>query len=462
MSRTTEGAPITTKAARDRLPARHEPYWREIEGGIAIGYRKGPRGGAWLARIRDGKAYKKTKLGRADDVIVATVAKGEKLGSHETAAIMDFRQAQTAASEWANRMNRIAAGLEAQAPVIAAKPYTVADAIKDYLADYQARGGKSLTQTRNAVEGRILPDLGAELVSRLTRDKLKRWHRGLASAPARLRAVKGKVRYRPTDDDDQDAPRRRRATANRLLTILKAALNYAHREGTVSCPTDAWDAVTPFREADAATIRYLTEEETTRLLNACSGDFRDLVLAALLTGCRYGELMKLNAKDFDPQAGTLLIPIAKGGKARHVILTDEGRNFFGSLTAGRTGNALILTRSAVEKQATKDTPATFKRAPWRNADQHRPIKEACAAAQISPAISFHILRHTYASRLAMRGVPMPVIAAQLGHKDTRMTEKHYAHLAPSYVADVVRGAFGSLGVALPPTTVVPMRRTSVG
>ena len=53
---------------------------------------------------------------------------------------------------------------------------------------------------------------------------------------------------------------------------------------------------------------------------------------------------------------------------------------------------------------------------------------------------------TYASRLAARAVPLPVIAAQLGHADTRMTERHYAHLAPSYVADTVRAAFGSLGI----------------
>jgi hypothetical protein len=45
----------------------------------------------------------------------------------------------------------------------------------------------------------------------------------------------------------------------------------------------------------------------------------------------------------------------------------------------------------------------------------------------------------------MRGVPLAVIAAQLAHADTRMVEKHYGHLAPSYVAETVRAAFGSLG-----------------
>ena len=57
----------------------------------------------------------------------------------------------------------------------------------------------------------------------------------------------------------------------------------------------------------------------------------------------------------------------------------------------------------------------------------------------------------------MKGVPMAVIAEQLGHSDTRMTERHYAHLAPSYVGNTVRAAFGRLGV-VEPSTVVPLER----
>ena len=47
----------------------------------------------------------------------------------------------------------------------------------------------------------------------------------------------------------------------------------------------------------------------------------------------------------------------------------------------------------------------------------------------------------------MKGVGLGVFAAQLGHADTRMTEKHYAHLAPSYVADTIRAHFPTLGIA---------------
>ena len=83
---------------------------------------------------------------------------------------------------------------------------------------------------------------------------------------------------------------------------------------------------------------------------------------------------------------------------------------------------------------------------WGPSHQQRPLLNASEAAKINPAVNFHILRHTYASLLAMKGVSMAVIAAQLGHSDTRMTEKHYAHLAPNYVADTVRAAFPDLGI----------------
>jgi integrase len=83
--------------------------------------------------------------------------------------------------------------------------------------------------------------------------------------------------------------------------------------------------------------------------------------------------------------------------------------------------------------------------------------DACRHAKIKPAVSFHILRHTHGSMLAMRGVPLGVIAEQLGHSDTRMTEKHYAHLAPSFVAETIRARFPTLGIASE-ATVIPIQR----
>ncbi len=446
MPRSVTDTPLTTRAARERLAVRHQPYWRGIEAGAALGYRKGATGGQWLVRLADpaaGGGYRQASLGRTDDTLKA-----------DGVEVFDYRQAEARAREWIARQHRIRAGMEPEPAATPAAPYTVAEAVADYLAEFAARGGKSLLQTRQATAAHILPALGSMPVTRLTRERIKGWHRALAAAPARLRAKKGETRHREADDNP-DAPRRRRATANRLLTILKAVLNHARAEGKASCPADAWTGVKPFREADAPKVRYLLDNEVTRLANACPPDFRELVTAALLTGMRYGEMAAMKAGDFDPQAGTVNVPRSKGGKARHIVLTDEGRALFAQLAAGKAPAARLFGRDAVVKQATKDAPAVTERRAWGKSDQFRIMREACAVARIAPAVSFHILRHSYASRLAMRGVPLPVIAAQLGHADTRMTERHYAHLAPSYVAETVRAAFGTLGIVAS-SNVAPM------
>jgi integrase len=234
----------------------------------------------------------------------------------------------------------------------------------------------------------------------------------------------------------------RRASANRVLTILRAALNQAFRDGKVA--SDApWRTVKPFREVDAPRLRYFTKGEVTRLINAAQGDFRDLVKAALFSGCRYGELTRLRVGDFNPDSGTVFVGQSKSGKARHVVLTDEGRKFSEILTAGRPGDVLMLTRA--------DGRA------WGSSHQIRPMIEACRAASIAGG-SFHILRHTAASHLVMAGVPLNVVAQNLGHADTRMTEKHYAHLASSYVAETIRKFAPTFGTA-DLSTIVPIGAT---
>ena len=89
---------------------------------------------------------------------------------------------------------------------------------------------------------------------------------------------------------------------------------------------------------------------------------------------------------------------------------------------------------------------------WGPAHQHRPMREACRHAEIEPPVSFHILRHSYASLLTKAGVPLQVVASALGHADARMTEKHYAHLAPSHVAQLIRENLPRIGAVTPRKT----------
>jgi integrase len=169
------------------------------------------------------------------------------------------------------------------------------------------------------------------------------------------------------------------------------------------------------------------------LINACQGEFRDLVRGALLTGCRFGELAALEVHDFNPDAGTLHIRVSKSGKGRHVVLNDEGIEFFTALTAGRSGVEILLRKPDGGR--------------WMKSNQARPMAEACARAKIEPSASFHCIRHTYASHMAMAGAPLLVVAKNLGHADTRMVEAHYGHLSRSYIADEIRRAAPRFGIA---------------
>lgn len=207
---------------------------------------------------------------------------------------------------------------------------------------------------------------------------------------------------------------------------------------------DAWRRVKAFREADAARICYLSDDQCRRLVAACDEDFRSLVIAALLTGCRYAEIAGLVVEDFNADSGTVRIQTSKSGKPRHVALSDEGRRFFERQVLGKRRDAVMSVRAKGQR--------------WKRADQQRPLAAACTKIALED-VTFHGFRHTYASRLAMKGVPFAVIAAQLGHADTRMVEKHYGHLAPSYVAGTVRAAFRSIGLSTA-DNVVPLRTTA--
>lgn len=430
MARTVQDVRLDNRSSRVRLEPRKKPYYRLIEQGRHIGYYRGSRGGSWLARTSLDGRYVQEKIGAADDVRDANGID-----------VLSFAQAQAKARDWFDMQ----AQLEHGGPV---GPYSVSQACEDYLADYLRRSGKDVN-ARGKLD-RVKETLGKIEVAKLKTKQIKDWHTSLAESAPLTRSqsideATGQRRVRQIDMEDHDARRRRKASANRLLTVLKAVLNHAFQhppEGVAVPSRTAWEAVKPYREADAPKVRYLTDAEAVRLINACPTDFRAMVTAALLTGCRYGELCRLKVRDFDGRAKVLHVQSSKSGQPRSVALPEEGVAHFEQLSLGKAGDQLLLTRG--------------DGGPWLAAHQSRRMNAASDAAKISPRASFHILRHTYGSRLAMAGAPMAVIAAQLGHSGTRMTERHYAHLGPSYVADTVRALFGDFGLAKPSGNVVAM------
>ncbi len=416
MARSARKTSLESRTARAQLPMRRAPYFVKIAKGLRLGYYRGSAAGTWIGRrYRGGGFYNTVALGLADDL---TDADGSK--------IFDFWQAQGAARQWAEKQRLIDEGM------VRGGPYTVAGAVHDYLEAVRAEKGPAAERGAKYIfNASVLPELGPILVEKLTADRLLRWRNSVATRPKRVRTKRtaDKPATREVADSD-DARRKRKATANRVLTMLKAALNRAFQTGRVASD-QAWRRVKPFARVDEAVVRYLTGDEARRLVDACAADFQPLVQAALLTGCRYSELTRLKVEAFNPDSRTVSIRLSKG-RGRHVTLADEGFDCFLAWTRGQPPNRHVFLR--------EDGGV------WGPSHQQRPLEQAGRLAGISPPVTFHVLRHTHASLLAMRGVPMAVIAKQLGHADTRMTEKHYAHLSPNYVAETIRANFPNLGI----------------
>lgn len=411
MARTVRDAKLENRTNRLRLKpgTRH---FKSIQDGLALAYRRTSDGyGTWSARIRQANGkYALERLGQADDTAEAN-----------SDTVLTFAQAQRKAQD------RLAV-IEKAGGIIRTDP-TVAEAAAHYM-DWFRSAKKGVRETELTIGAHILPALGLQRLSTLNAREIRQWHAKLAAKPARKRSGIGqRTAFRPAPMTE-DQKRARQATANRVLTVLKAILNKAYADELVAT-RDAWTRVAPFKNADKPIVRFLTEVEATRLINACAPDLRALVRGALLTGARYAELGRMTAGDFNPETGAVFIQPSKSGKGRHVPLNAEGRALFESLIVSRARSDRVFTRSSG--------------AAWGTNHHVRPLADACLKVKIEPAITFHELRHTYASLLAQAGADLLTISKLLGHADTRITARHYAHLCDKTLANTINALLPAFG-----------------
>jgi integrase len=309
---------------------------------------------------------------------------------------------------------------------------TVGDAIDRYLAD-RAAEGQDTGRARAQLAAHVLPAWGEWRIADLTAAELKRWRDELVEAAPRRRRPRLPRGESPASGLAPAAgtdARKRRSTVNRITTAFKAALNHAallypNAYGNES----AWRVgLRAFRKVDSPRTRWLTRAEIVRLIAACAPDFGQLVRAAVYTGCRYGELCRAIVADYDAAQRALRIPLTKTGRGRDVFLNDEGAQFFASLTTGRPARERLLLRADAARGMAN---------PWGPSHQARRMAQACTSTGIDPPISFHGLRHSYASLAVQSGMPLLVLARNLGHADTRMVERHYGHLSDRYLRKAV-------------------------
>jgi integrase len=232
-----------------------------------------------------------------------------------------------------------------------------------------------------------------------------------AIAEARLALAKGKgLRSRPA------AP----ATQARYLAVLRHAFSIAVREWEWATENPV-RRIKPPREPRGR-VRFLSEDERDRLLHACEASYEPrlypLVVLALSTGARLGELLRLRWRDIDLARGVAILHETKNRDRRSLPLAGRAHDLLRRMSRNRPATDAVF--------AGKTGAALFPRKVW----------EAALAAADIPDFRFHDLRHTAASYLAMSGATLAEIADVLGHRTLQMV-KRYAHLAEQHTTSVV-------------------------
>ena len=217
------------------------------------------------------------------------------------------------------------------------------------------------------------------------------------------------------------------ATVNRDLALLKHFYNTMIAWGYAK--ENPVRGVRYFKET-MGPPRFLTEEEIVRLLDACeriqgwnktTPYLKAIILLALNTGLRKGNLMALRWDQVDLQRRLITVPRTKNGEFHIVPMSD----------------AVVDELRRLLKQRLQGAEYVF--AP-PGKDAQRDLRKAWVRVKresgISPTFRFHDLRHTFASYLVMKGVDLRSVQTLMGHKDITMTLR-YSHLSPGHLQEAV-------------------------
>jgi integrase len=356
---------IDTPTKRKKLTPRREPYWQKVTQGQYFGFRRTKTGGNWIARLRtpDGK--------HRYNALDASLPWDDK----DT-----YEQAHDLALEWFG-----AAGS------IDDHHYSVNDAVADYVSHLKVeRSAKTAEDTRQRLDKNITDKLGNAELAKLKTITIKQWRDSLVRV-----------------SDDPEDVRRSKSGANRVLSMLKAALNLAFYNGQVASDRE-WRRVKPFRSVDEARKLFLTDKQVKRLLDKTEGSFHALLRGAVLTGARYGELANAKVSNFDPKQAILTLTGKTG--THDAYLSDDALTFFKQQARNKLPGAWLFTKE--------------DGSPWGKNHHTRLMHDAVKAAKLPRDTVFYSLRHYHISKALLAGVPAQVVAENCG-TSIRMIEKHY-------------------------------------
>jgi integrase len=220
-------------------------------------------------------------------------------------------------------------------------------------------------------------------------------------------------------------------TVNNHLTVLRKLLDVAVEWRKLTMvPRVRW------LRAPKPEFDFLTFDEAERLLSVAPPAWKPMITLGLRAGLRQGELLALRWDDVDLVAGRIVVRRAvargkigtpKNGRSREVPLSDAAR------AALREHRHLKGELVFSQEDGTLLTKGECK---W-------PLWQSCKRAGLR-RIGWHVLRHTFASHLVMRGVPLKAVQELLGHTTIEMTMR-YAHLSPDVGRNAVQLLDGGHG-----------------
>ena len=335
----------------------------------------------------------------------------------------------TAAKQWAQRTESdLRRGRHL--PDTEAKRRTLADAIDRYEESPAFRNkapGTIASQKKHLTHWR--ESLGHVTLSHLTpatigdeRDRIARGED--RKEPKRHRPRKGKVEA--TDDKSDKIKPRSPATVVRYLAALSAVLSYTVNELR-------WIESNPILRVSKpkeprGRVRILADEERQALLKACNESdnphLHDVVVLALSTAARKGELRNLEWRHVDFDQRRIVLDKTKNGDRRVIPIRGEAERILEARSRiRRIDNPFVFP--APFKRGKEPGPVDFTQA-WYDALEDANIED----------FRFHDLRHSAASYLAMNGATLTELAEVLGHRTLQMVRR-YSHLTEAHTGDLL-------------------------
>jgi integrase/recombinase XerD len=411
--------------AISRLRYRDSPYWHPLRVSRHIGiHRPDARVCNWTARaLTKDKRYIQHCIGPALDL-----GKGALPADAAVASAFDWFDELESESRVSETKPTGRTQTVCFCPI--GQVYTVGHALSDYAA-WSKIARSSGSHYNNLVL--INRHIASDLLFLPVEDFASRHLRSIATKIIERPPKYGFQAERPSTTLEQLSPdelRRRKRTFNSLVSVLRVAFQMAWEGGQVATERP-WRSLKRVAVNHSPRLTFLNRDECHRLLDHCTPGLRTLVLAALYSGCRVGELAKLRVQDVAHQVYGLWIGPYKRSPSHFVFLPDEGMVFFLDCCEGKLPGDLVLRSD--------------KGKPWSR--QHGNLfRRAVAKAGLPKSFVFHGLRHTYASDLIRHGVPMEIVARQFGHSGSETVSKTYGHLAEQFREEFIRKRFSPLEV----------------